>query len=216
MLPCTDVETAAVLYKAMNNHQRKFIVADDCETLKPILTQHKNIVAASTILPRPKRRVSDMIFKPFAAVDANMPLWQLTYNALRGLAMMQRLSVDAEIETLSNYEKAVFVLPGIDEYRINFSRCYTENDTLVCLESSIACRSHEQEVASYIKRELTEKLGYNMKDLSNKRKGAALFTKFGTQDTIFVIPDPDWERVFLLNVHAGTDCYERVMSKFDK
>lgn len=216
MLPCTDVETAVVLYKAMNNHQRKFVVADDCETLKPILTQHKNIVAASTILPRPKRRVSDMIFKPFAAVDANMPLWQLTYNALRGLAMMQRLSVDAEIETLSNYEKAVFVLPGIDEYRINFSRCYTENDTLVCLESSIACRSHEQEVASYIKRELTEKLGYNMKDLSNKRKGAALFTKFGTQDTIFVIPDPDWERVFLLNVHAGTDCYERVMSKFDK
>lgn len=216
MLPCTDVETAAVLYKAMNNPQRKFVVADDCETLKPILTQHKNIVAASTILPRPKRRVSDMIFKPFAALDANMPLWQLTYNALRGLAMMQGLSVDAEIETLSNYEKAVFVLPGIDEYRINFSRCYTENDTLACLESSIACRSHEQEVVSYIKRELTEKLGYNMKDLSNKRKGAALFTKFGTQDTIFVIPDPDWERVFLLNVHAGTDCYERVMSRFDK
>lgn len=216
MLPCTDVETATILYKAMNNPQRKFVVADDCEALRPLLTQHKNVVAASTILPRPKRRVADMIFKPFAAVDVNTPLWQLTYDALRGLAMMQRLSVNVERETLSNYEKAVFVLPGIDEFRINFSRCYTENDTLACLESSIACRSHEQEVASYIKRELTEKLDYNMKDLSNKRKGAAMFTKFGTQNTIFVIPDPDWERVFLLNVHTGTDCYERVISRFDK
>ena len=216
MLPCTDVKTATMLYKAMNNPQRKFVVPDDCEALKPLLTQHKNMVAASTILPRPKRRVADMVFKPFAAVDVNTPLWQLTYDALRGLAMMQRLSVNAERETLSNYEKAVLVLPGIDEFRINFSRCYTENDTLACLESSIACRSHEQEVASFIKRELTEKLDYNMKDLSNKRKGAAMFTKFGTQNTIFVIPDPDWERVFLLNVHTGTDCYERVISRFDK